>query len=413
MAKNERYVVGLDIGTTKISCVVAELRDDGAVHVVGLGESPSKGLRKGVVVNLEATAEAVKSAIEEAELMAGVSVESAITGIAGGHIRSFNSRGVIAVSGKDHTVTDEDVRRVMDAAKAVSIPQDREILHVLPQEFVLDNQGGIMSPVGLNGSRLEANVHIVTAASTSVQNLVTCVNRAGVEVRDTVLEQLAVAESALSADEKELGVVLIDIGGGTTDLAIFERGSIWHTAVLPVGGDHFTNDLAVGLRTPIPDAEKLKVRHGCALASMVQEGDAIEVPSVGGRKSRLLSLEVFAEILQPRAEEIFTLVHEEVVRARFERQLNAGVVLTGGGSLLPGMTDVAEQVFDLPVRTGVPQGADGLVEPASGPQHATAIGLALFGARNQNAQSRTQMPVGAGLIGRMGGRVKAWFSEMF
>ena len=256
-------------------------------------------------------------------------------------------------------------------------------------------------------------MHIVTGASTSVQNLVTCVNRAGVEVRDTVLEQLAVAESALTSDEKELGVVLIDIGGGTTDLAIFEKGSIWHTAVLPVGGDHFTNDLAVGLRTPIPDAEKLKLRHGVALASMVQEGDAIEVPSVGGRKPRLLSLEVFAEILQPRAEEIFTLVREEVVRARFERQLNAGVVLTGGGSLLPGMTDVAEQVFDLPVRTGVPRGAHGLIEPASGPQHATAIGLALFGAHHQSASRRVQVPVGAGLIGRMGGKVKAWFTEMF
>jgi cell division protein FtsA len=301
----------------------------------------------------------------------------------------------------------------MEAARAVSIPQDREILHVLPQEFVLDDQGGIASPVGLIGSRLEANVHIVTASSTSVQNLVTCANRAGIEVRDTVLEQLAVAETALSADEKELGVALIDIGGGTTDLAIFEKGSIWHTAVLPVGGDHFTNDLAVGLRTPIPDAERLKQRHGCALSSLIQENQVIEVPTVGGRKPRLLSHEVMAEILQPRAEEIFHLIHEEVERAGFDKNLNAGVVLTGGGSLLPGLTEVAEEVFDLPVRHGRPEGLSGLVEPVSSPQHSTAIGLALYGARNQKPARRTPLGVPAGALGRVGGRVKAWFSEMF
>ena len=244
----------------------------------------------------------------------------------------------------------------MDAARAVSIPQDREILHVLPQEFVLDDQGGITQPMGMTGSRLEANVHIVTAATTSIQNLVTCVNRAGIEVRDTVLEQLAASESVLTNDERDLGVALIDIGGGTTDLAIFEKGSIWHTAVLPAGGDHFTNDLAVGLRTPIPDAERLKKKFGCALATLVEGEEAIEVPSVGGRKPRMLSRQVMAEILQPRAEEIFTLIHEEVVRAGFEKLLNAGVVLTGGGSLLPGMVEVAEQVFDLPVRLGAPAG---------------------------------------------------------
>ena len=270
MAKQENYTVGLDIGTTKICCVVGEIREDAPVHVVGLGDTPSRGLRKGVVVNLEATVNALKSAVEEAELMAGVNVESATIGIAGGHIRSFNSRGVVSVTGRDRSVSHDDVQRVMDAARAVSIPEDREVLNVLPQEFVLDDQGGISSPVGLVGSRLEANVHIVTGGTTSIQNLVTCVNRAGVEVRATVLEQLAVASSVLSADEKELGVALIDIGGGTTDLAIFEKGSIWHTAVLPVAGDHFTNDLAVGLRAPVPDAERLKKKHGCALSSMVQ-----------------------------------------------------------------------------------------------------------------------------------------------
>lgn len=414
MAKNERYVVGLDIGTTRISCVVGEVQEDGGVSVVGLGDTPSRGLRKGVVVNLDATVDALKLAVEEAELMSGLNIESATVGIAGGHIRSFNSRGVIAISGKERTVSAEDHKRVMEAAQAVNIPQDREILHVLPQEFVLDNQGGIASPIGLVGSRLEANVHIVTASSTSVQNLVTCANRVGIEVRDTVLEQLAVSHAVLSEDEKELGVALIDIGGGTTDLAIFEKGSLWHTAVLPVGGDHFTNDLAVGLRTPIPDAERLKKKHGCAMSSMVHENDAIEVPTVGGRKPRLLSHQVLAEILQPRAEEIFTLFHEEIVRAGFDKMLNAGVVLSGGGSQLPGMTEIAEQIFDLPVRHGQPTAVDGLVEPSSGPQLATAIGLSLHGAKNQKARPRrASIRVHTGSIGRVGGRVKAWFSEMF
>jgi len=413
MAKQERYVVGLDIGTTKISCVVGEIKEGGAIDIVGLGEAPSRGLRKGVVVNLDATVDAVKAAADEAELMAGVNIDSATVGIAGGHIRSFNSRGVVAVSGRDRTVSREDIRRVLDAAKAVSIPQDREILHVLPQEFVLDDQGGIASPEGLIGSRLEANVHIVTAATTSLQNLVTCTNRAGIEVRDTVLEQLAVSESVLSEDERELGIALIDIGGGTTDLAIFEKGSIWHTAVLAVGGDHFTNDLAIGLRAPIPDANRLKKKYGCALSSMVHENDAIEVPTVGGRKPRLLSLQVMAEILQPRAEEIFRLIRDEIVRANFEKSLNAGVVLTGGGSLLPGMNEMAEQVFDMPVRLGQPSGAEALIEPTSGPQHATAIGLARYSGRYRRPQRRFPLGVHAGSMTRVGDRVKAWFSEMF
>jgi len=414
MAKNERYVVGLDIGTSKICCVVASIaRATGDVNVVGLGMAPSRGLRKGVVVNLEATVESVKAAVSEAELMAGVDVESAIVGIAGGHIRSFNSRGVVSVAARDRTVSRDDLRRVLEAARAVSIPQDREIMHVLPQEFVIDDHGGIASPVGLVGSRLEANVHIVTASTTSIQNLVTCANRAGIEVRDTVLEQVAVSESALSTDEKELGVVLIDVGGGTTDLAIFDKGAIWHTAVLPVGGDHFTNDLAVGLRTPIPDAERLKKKHGCALSSMVQENDAVEVPTVGGRKPRLLSQQVMAEILQPRAEEIFSLLHEEVVRAGFEKSLNAGVVITGGGCLLPGMIEVAEQVFDMPVRLAETGGAHGLADPACGPQHTAAVGLALYGARHHKEPPRTTLGPTVGPFGRVGDRVRSWISEMF
>ena len=411
MAKSERYVVGLDIGTSKIACVVAEVRENGAVEVVGGGGAPSRGMRKGVVVNLDATVESIKAAVAEAELMAGLDVHAATVGIAGGHIRSFNSRGVVAVAGKDRTVGRDDLDRVLEAARAVTIPQDREILHVLPQEFVLDEQHGIASPLGMTGGRLEANVHIATAATTSVQNLVTCVNRAGIEVRDLVLEQLAAAESVLTADERELGVALIDIGGGTTDLALFERGAIWHTAVLPVGGDHFTNDLAVGLRTPIPDAERLKIAHGCAVSSMVEENEAVEVPSVGGRKPRLLSRQVMAEILQPRAEEIFGLIHDEIVRAGFEKLLNAGIVLTGGGSLLPGTPEVAEQVFELPVRRGMPAGAQGLGDP--GPGHATAVGLALYAARHRERRRRTALPVHAGLLGRVGVRVRSWFVEMF
>ena len=414
MPKQQRHIVGLDIGTTNISCVVAEMHENGGVTPVGLGSAPSRGLRKGVVVNLDATVKAVKQAVEEAELMSGVTVDSAIIGIAGGHIRSFNSRGVIAVAGKDRCVAQDDVNRVMDAARAVSIPQDREILHVLAQEFVLDDQRGIAAPVGLVGARLEANVHIVTAGSTAVQNLVTCANRAGIEVQDTVLEQLAVAESVLLPDERELGVALIDIGGGTTDLAIFENGSIWHTAVLPVGGDHFSNDLAVGLRAPIPEAEKLKRRYGCALSSMVENDEAIEVPSVGGRKPRLLSRQVMAEILQPRAEEIFTLLHQEVTRAGFDKSLNAGVVLTGGGSLLPGVVEVAEQVFDMPARHGQPDGTDGLAgDSDAGPLHATAVGLARFGAEHQAPGTPGRERETGSPVARIGDRFRHWISEMF
>jgi len=319
------------------------------------------------------------------------------------------------VTAKDRSVSKDDVRRVMDAARAVTIPQDHEIMHVLAQEFVLDEHGGIAAPVGLVGSRLEANVHVVTGATTSIQNLVTCANRAGIEVRETVLGQLAVAEAALSDDERQLGVALIDIGGGTSDMAIFDKGSIWHTAVLPVGGNHFTSDLAVGLKTPIPDAERLKKKHGCALSALIQENEAVEVPTVGNRKPRLLSQQVMAEILQPRAEEIFNLLREEIARAGFEKMLNAGVVLTGGGCLLPGTLEVAEQAFDMPVRIGESTGADGLVDPACGPQHTAAVGLALYTARHRREMRRAPLGAGVhgGLLGRMGDRFRSWFSEMF
>jgi len=413
MPRTEAYVVGLDIGTSKVCCVIAQIKEDRTVHVVGLGTAPSHGLRKGAVVNVTATVEAIKVAVREAEAMAGVSVDTAVVGIAGGHVRSFNSRGVVAVSGRDRTVSREDVGRVMEAARAVSIPQDREIVHVLPQEYVLDEQGGIHSPLGMTGSRLEANVHIVTSATTAVQNLVTCANQAGIEVRELVLQQLAIAETVLTHDERELGVAVIDVGGGTSDVAVFERGALWHTATLPVGGELFSNDLAVGLRTPVAEAERLKRRYGCALASMVREHEDIEVPTVGGRQPRRLSRQVMAEILQPRAEELFTLQHDEIARAGFDRVLNAGVVLTGGASLLPGMVEVAEQVFELPVRHGVPQGVDGVIEPPPGPEYATAFGLALYGARNGPDKTVRPTPLGPGVIARVGDRVRTWFAEMF
>ena len=354
MARRERYLVGLDVGTSTVTAVVAEMLDGGALDIVGLGVAESRGIKRGVVVNVDAAVDSIKKAIEEAELMAGVEIDSVHLALSGPHIKGFNSRGVIAVAGKNREITRDDVRRAIDAAKAVALPTGREILHVLPQDFVVDEQDGIGAPVGMTGARLEVNVHIVTGAASSTQNLIACVNRAGINVADTVIEQLAASESVLTQDEKELGVALVDIGGGTADLAIFERGSLWHTGVVAVGGDHFTNDIAVGLRTPIPDAEKVKRKSGCALSSMVDEEDTIEVASVGGRKPRLMARRILSEILQPRAEEIFHLVWDEIRRAGYEKALNSGIVLTGGGSILEGMPEIAEQIFDLPIRRGAP-----------------------------------------------------------
>ena len=323
MARKERYLVGLDVGTSKVTAVVGEILDGGGLDIVGLGVAESRGIRRGVVVNLEAAVESIKKAIEEAELMAGVEIDSVHLALSGPHIKGFNSRGVIAVAGKNREITREDVRRAIDAAKAVSLPTGREILHVLPQDFVVDEQDGIGAPVGMTGARLEVNVHIITGSQSSTQNIVACVNRAGVNVAETVVEQLAASESVLTEDEKELGVALVDIGGGTTDIAIYERGSLWHTAVVGVGGDHFTNDIAVGLRTPVPDAEKIKRKCGCALSGMVDEDETMEVASVGGRKPRVMARRILSEILQPRAEEIFHLVWDEIRRAglREEPQL--------------------------------------------------------------------------------------------
>src|ERR671938_179573 len=382
MARRERYLVGLDVGTSRVTAVVGESMDDGMLGIVGIGVAESRGIKRGVVVNVDAAVDSIKKAIEEAELMAGVDIDSVHLALSGPHIKGFNSRGVIAVAGKNREITREDVRRAIEAAEAVTLPSGREILHVLPQDFVVDEQDGIGAPVGMTGARLEVNVHIVTGSQSSTQNIVACVNRAGVAVAETVVEQLAASEAVLTDDEKELGVALVDIGGGTTDIAIYERGSLWHTAVVGVGGDHLTNDIAVGLRTPVPDAEKIKRKCGCALSPMVDEDETMEVARVGGRKPRVMARRILSEILQPRAGESFHLVWDEIRRAGYEKSLNSGIVLTGGGAILEGMPEIAEQIFDLPVRRGSPAGVGGLADHVTNPEFATATGLVLYAQRN-------------------------------
>ena len=410
MARRERYLVGLDVGTSKIAAIVGEVLEDGGLDIIGIGLADSHGIRRGVVVNLEAAVESIKKAIDEAELTAGLEIDSVHLGLSGAHVKGFNSRGVVAVAGKNREIAREDVRRAIEAARAVALPSGREILHVLPQDFVVDDQDCIGNPVGMTGARLEVNVHIVTGQASSTQNIIACVNRAGVTVAETVLEQLAAAEAVLTPDEKELGVALVDIGGGTTDFAIFERGSLWHTGVVAVGGDHFTSDIAVGLRTPIPDAEKIKRRAGCALSSMVAEEETLDVPSVGGRKPRLMARRILSEILQPRAEEIFHLLWDEIRKAGYEKSLHSGIVLTGGGAMLEGMAEIAEQIFDLPIRRGAPAGLGGLADHTSNPDFATAVGLVMYAHRNVAGEPAR---AGAGPLGRMAGRLRTLFKEFF
>jgi cell division protein FtsA len=390
--------------------VIADRTAGGGVDVVGVGAAPSRGLRRGVVVNIDFTVEAIKQAVAEAEQMAGVEVSGVYAGVAGGHVRGLNSRGVVAVSGRDREVSEHDVERVVEAARAINLPQDREIIHVLPQTFVVDDQDGVREPIGMSGVRLEVECHIVTGAITSVQNVVRSVNRAGLTVHDIVLEPIASAEAVLSADEKELGVLLIEIGGGTTNVALFRDGAIWHTAILPLGGDHITNDIALGLRTPASDAEDLKKRFGCALTARVPAQETVDVPSVGGRKARELSRQVLSEIIQPRAEEIFRLVARDLVKAGLEDAATAGLVITGGTSLLDGVPEVAEAVLSLPVRRGAPADIGGLSEAVSSPIHSTAVGLALYGARRQSRATSTANETGVGTALR---RVGAWLGGLF
>lgn len=412
MSKQGNLIVGLDIGTTKICAIVGEATPDG-VDIIGIGTYPSKGLSKGVVINIDATVASIKKAVEEAELMAGCQIQSVYVGIAGGHIKGFNSHGIVAV--KDREVSPQDVRRVIDAAKAIAIPLDREVIHILPQEYVVDEQDGVKDPVGMSGVRLEAKVHIVTAAVTSAQNIVKCVNRTGLEVSDIVLQQLASAEAVLTPDERELGVALLDIGGGTTDVAVFAEGGVKHTAVIAMGGNQITKDIGFGVRTPDVEAERLKKKHGCALTPLVKRDDAVEVPSVGGRPPRVLSRQILAEIIQPRVEEIYQLAGREIVKSGFEDVLASGVVVTGGATIMEGMTELAEQTFNLPVRRGYPMGIGGLVDVVNSPMYATGVGLVLYGLKHQHEPGEPRrFRVGEPrLFSKVTQRMKSWFSEYF
>ena len=397
-------VVGLDIGTTKICALVGEYTEDG-ISIVGVGTHPSVGLRKGVVVNIDSTVSSIRKAVREAELMAGCEINSVFIGIAGSHIKGFNSHGAIAIKGDE--VTQTDVDRVIEAARAVAIPLDREVIHILPQEYMVDEQGGIVDPVGMTGVRLEAKVHIVTGAVTAAQNLIKCANRAGLDVIDIVLQPLASSEAVLTDEEKEIGVALIDFGGGTTDLALVADGAIKHTAVLGLGGNNLTNDIAVGLRTPMNEAEKIKVRHGACLKSMAGRDERIEVPSVGGRKPRMLSRPILTEILEPRVEEIFSLIDQEIQRTKLKELLASGVVITGGSALLPGIVEIADQVFQLPARVGYPRRISGLVEIVDSPVYATAVGLVLYGMEHQPAR-KFRIRDG-NIFSRVTARMKSWF----
>jgi cell division protein FtsA len=400
-------IVGLDIGTTKICAVVGEINPDG-IDIVGIGTHASVGLRKGVVVNIESTVDSIKRAIEEAELMAGCEITSVYAGIAGGHIKGFNSHGIVAVKGNE--IIQKDIDRVIDAARAVAIPPDREVIHVLPQEFMVDEQEGIQDPLGMSGVRLEARIHIVTGAVTSAHNLIKCANSAGLDVCDIVLQSLASGEGVLNKEERDLGAALIDFGGGTTDLAVFKGKSIKHTSVLALGGNNLTNDVSVGLRTPMAEAEKIKIKYGTCLSSNIGKDETVEVAGVGGRKPRMLSRQILAEILEPRVEEIFNLMNREVYRAGMENVITSGVVVTGGSSLLEGVVDIAEAAFDLPTRIGRPMGIRGLVDVVNNPMYATAVGLVLYGARSQ--PKRKFRIRDRNIFNRVMARMKRWFKEI-
>jgi cell division protein FtsA len=405
----KNLIVGLDIGTSKVVAIVGEVVPEGKIEVIGIGSHPSRGLKKGVVVNIESTVHSIQRAVEEAELMAGCQIHSVYAGIAGSHIRSLNSHGIVAI--KDKEVAPGDVERVIDAARAVAIPADQKILHILPQEFLIDNQEGIKEPVGMSGVRLEAKVHMVTGAVSAAQNIIKCVRRCGLEVDDIILEQLASSYSVLTEDEKELGVCIVDIGGGTTDLAVFTEGSIRHTAVIPIAGDQVTNDIAVALRTPTQFAEEIKIKYACALAQMATADENIEVPSIGDRPPRRLARHTLAEVVEPRYEELLTLVQAELRRSGFEDLVAAGVVLTGGSSKIEGLVELAEEVFHMPVRLGVPQYVTGLVDVVRNPIFATGVGLLLFGYHNRD-QRALEAGLGKGLRS-VWDRMKGWFQGNF
>ncbi len=409
MAKeNRNLVVGLDIGTSKVVALVAELGPDGTLDVLGMGNHESKGLKKGVVVNIESTVSGIQRALEEAELMADCKIASAFTGIAGSHIRSFNSTGMVAV--KDREVSAVDVERAVETAKAVNIPTDQQILHVLRQEFIIDGQEDVREPVGMSGVRLEVKVHIVTGAVSAAQNIVKCVRRCGLDVNDLILQPLASARAVLSADEMDLGVCLVDIGGGTTDLAIFTHGAIRHTAVIPIAGDQITNDIAMALRTPTAEAETIKMRHGVALRQLADPNEMIEVPGIGDRAPRVMSRQTLAEVIEPRAEELFSLVQQVLRESGYEELLSSGIVLTGGSSMMQGMVELGEEIFHMPVRIGMPRYSGSLADVVRSPRYATAMGLLLEGA-SQLQQGRVAKQSGS--VKAVFGRMRDWFQRNF
>lgn len=405
----KNLIVGLDIGTSKVVAIVGEITDEGEVEIIGIGSHPSRGLKKGVVVNIESTVQSIQRAVEEAELMAGCQINSVYAGIAGSHIRSLNSHGIVAI--RDKEVSPGDVERVIDAARAVAIPADQKILHVLPQEFIIDNQEGIKEPVGMAGVRLEAKVHLISGAVSAAQNIIKCVRRCGLDVDDIILEQLASSHAVLTEDERELGVCLVDIGGGTTDIAVFTDGAIRHTAVIPIAGDQVTNDIAVALRTPTQYAEEIKIKYACALRQLAGAEETIEVPSVGERPPRRLTRQTLAEVVEPRYEELLQLIQDELRRSGFEDLVAAGIVLTGGSSKMEGVVDLAEEIFHMPVRLGIPQHITGLTEVVRNPIHATGVGLLLFGQEQRKAGNVEHLG-GNGFKGVLQ-RMKGWFQGNF
>jgi cell division protein FtsA len=409
MAKNDQIIVGLDVGTTKICAIVGKITAEG-IEIIGIGTNPSEGLRKGVVVNIDSTVDSIKKAVHEAELMSGTDINSVVTGIAGAHIKGFNSHGIIGV--KDREVSSKDVEKVLEAAKAVAIPMDREVIHTMAQEFIIDDQDGIKDPVGMSGVRLEVKVHIVTAAVASAQNIVRSCNRAGLEVYDIALQQIASSAAVLTPEERELGVMVIDIGGGTTDIAVFTNGSICYTASLPLGGNQLTSDIAIGLRTPVTAAEKIKKQYGCAMISLVGQNDTIEVPSVGGRSPRVLSRQILCEIIEPRMEEILELVKRELYKSGFHDQVVSGIVLTGGSSLMPGVEELAESVFEMQARSGIPQHVGGLLDIVKSPIYATGVGLLITGGQQFGPAGRLNSN-DKKLFFKLFSRMKSWFAEFF
>jgi cell division protein FtsA len=402
-------IVGLDIGTSKVVAIVGEIGEDGSIEVIGIGSHPSRGLKKGVVVNIESTVQSIQRAVEEAELMAGCQIEAVYAGIAGSHVRSLNSHGIVAIREKE--VTRMDIDRVIDAAQAVAVPADQKILHILPQEFLIDSQEGVKEPLGMSGVRLEAKVHLVTCAVNAAQNIEKCVRRCGLEVHDVILEQLASSHAVLTDDEKELGVCLVDIGGGTTDIAVFTEGAIRHTAVIPIAGDQVTNDIAMALRTPTAHAEEIKIKYACALTQLAGAEETIKVPGVGDKPPRSLSRQALAEVVEPRYDELFTLVQAELRRSGYEDLIAAGIVLTGGSSKIEGVVELAEEIFHKPVSIGLPRNVNGLSDIVRNPVYATGVGLLLYG-RQQDRVRRER-----GITGDMGesfvDRLKAWWRNNF